>query len=200
VIGVHSQPKVGAWWRSLRTEFRCSLFPQGSIAGSQGCSSSEMSDGNPAQGSGEVEGPDLAARLSSMSPERLAEEVISVWEEVLRVEGELATARQRGRALEMELEVREGDGSARARVAELEEALRVADSRIAQMEVLLENERLRRVDVEDGGGRSRFTELQEENARLLQSEEEQVILILDMEAQLERLVAELEVLNHHSSQ
>jgi ABC-type phosphate transport system auxiliary subunit len=135
-----------------------------------------------------------------MSPERLAEEVISVWEEVLRVEGELATARQRGRALEMELEVREGDGSARARVAELEEALRVADSRIAQMEVLLENERLRRVDVEDGGGRSRFTELQEENARLLQSEEEQVILILDMEAQLERLVAELEVLNHHSSQ
>ncbi len=159
-----------------------------------------MSDGNPAQGSGEVEGPDLAARLSSMSPERLAEEVISVWEEVLRVEGELATARQRGRALEMELEVREGDGSARARVAELEEALRVADSRIAQMEVLLENERLRRVDVEDGGGRSRFTELQEENARLLQSEEEQVILILDMEAQLERLVAELEVLNHHSSQ
>ena len=159
-----------------------------------------MSDGSPAQRSGEVEGPDLATRLSGMSPGRLAEEVISVWEEVLRVEGELAAARQRGRALEMELEAREDDGSARARVAEVEEALHVADLRIAQMEVLLENERVRRADVEDGGGRTRFTELQEENARLLQSEEEQVMLILDMEAQLERLVGELEVLNHRSSQ
>ena len=159
-----------------------------------------MSEGNPSQGAEEVAGPDLGARLSSMSPDRLAEEVISVWEEVLRVEGELATARQRGRALEMELEVRDGDGSARARTAELEEALRVADSRIAQMEVLLENERVRRVDVEEGGGQSRFTELQEENARLLESEEEHVMLILDMEVQLERLVAELESLKHPSSQ
>ena len=159
-----------------------------------------MSDGNPAQGAEEVEGPDLATRLSSMSTERLAEEVISVWEEVLRVEGELATARQRGRALEMELEVRDGDGSARARTAELEEALRVADSRIAQMEVLLENERVRRVDVEKGGGQSRFKELQEENARLLGSEEEHVMLILDMEVQLECLIAELESLRHPSSQ
>jgi hypothetical protein len=159
-----------------------------------------MSDGNPAQGAEEVEGPDLATRLSSMSTERLAEEVISVWEEVLRVEGELATARQRGRALEMELEVRDGDGSARARTAELEEALRVADSRIAQMEVLLENERVRRVDAEKGGGQSRFKELQEENARLLGSEEEHVMLILDMEVQLECLIAELESLRHPSSQ
>lgn len=159
-----------------------------------------MSDGNPAQGAEEVEGPDLATRLSSMSTERLAEEVISVWEEVLRVEGELATARQRGRALEMELEVRDGDGSARARGAELEEALRVADSRIAQMEVLLENERVRRVDAEKGGGQSRFKELQEENARLLGSEEEHVMLILDMEVQLECLIAELESLRHPSSQ
>ena len=35
-------------------------------------------------------------------------------------------------------------------------------------------------------------ELQEENVRLLRSEEEQMILILDMEAQLDRLVSELE--------
>jgi hypothetical protein len=159
-----------------------------------------MSDGNPAQGTEEVEGPDLATRLSGMSPERLAEEVISVWEEVLRIEGELATARQRGRALEMDIEAREDGDSARGRVAELEEALHVADSRISQMEVLLENERVRRVDVEEGGGQSRFTELQEENARLLRSEEEHVMLILDMEAQLERLVGELEVLKHPSSQ
>ena len=159
-----------------------------------------MSDGNPPQGLGEEEGPDLATRLSDMSPERLAEEVISVWEEVLRVEGELATARQRGRALEMELDARESSGSNRARVAELEEALRVANSRIAQMETLLENERVRRVDTEVGGEKGRFAELQDENARLLRSEEEHVMLILDMEAQLERLVSEVEDLRHPSSQ
>jgi len=159
-----------------------------------------MTDGNPPQGLGEEEGPDLAARLSDMSPERLAEEVISVWEEVLRVEGELATARQRGRALEMELGARESGGSNRARVAELEEALRVADSRIAQMEVLLENERVRRADIEVGGEQGRFVELQDENARLLRSEEEHVMLILDMEAQLELLVSEVENLRRRSSQ
>jgi chromosome segregation ATPase len=159
-----------------------------------------MSDGNPPQGLGEEEGPDLATRLSDMSPERLAEEVISVWEEVLRVEGELATARQRGRALEMELDARESSGSNRARVAELEEALRVANSRIAQMETLLENERVRRVDTEVSGEKGRFAELQDENARLLRSEEEHVMLILDMEAQLERLVSEVEDLRHRSSQ
>jgi len=159
-----------------------------------------MTDGNPPQGLGEEEGPDLAARLSDMSPERLAEEVISVWEEVLRVEGELATARQRGRALEMELDARESGGSNRARVAELEEALRVADSRIAQMEVLLENERVRRADIEVGGEQGRFVELQDENARLLRSEEEHVMLILDMEAQLELLVSEVENPRRRSSQ
>ena len=158
-----------------------------------------MSDGNPPQGLGEEEGPDLAARLSDMSPRRLAEEVISVWEEVLRVEGELATARQRGRAMEMELDARDSGGSNRARVAELEEALRVADSRIAQMEVLLENERVRRADIEVGGEQGRFVELQDENARLLRSEEEHVMLILDMEAQLERLVSEVEDLRRRSS-
>jgi len=158
-----------------------------------------MSDANPAQGAGESDGPDLAARLRDMSPERLAEEVISVWEEVLKVEGELATARQRARALEMELEVRESDGSARARVAELEEGMRVAESRIVQMELLLENERARRADIEEGGGQDRFEELQEENSRLLRSEEEHVMLILDMESQLERLVIEVEGLKNRSS-
>ena len=158
-----------------------------------------MSDGNPSQGLGEEEGPDLAARLSDMSPERLAEEVISVWEEVLRVEGELASSRQRGRALEMELDARESGGSERAKVAELEEALRVANSRIAQMETLLENERFRRADIEGGGEQGRFSELQDENARLLRSEEEHVMLILDMEAQLERLVSEVEDLRRRSS-
>ena len=151
-----------------------------------------MSEVNPTQGSEEAEVPDLSSRLSGMSPERLAEEVISVWDEVLRLEGELATERQRARAMEMELEAREGGDVSRAKMVELEEALRVADSRIAQMELLLENERSRRVDGEMGGGEGRLAELQEENSRLLQTEDEQVMLILDMEVQLERLITEIE--------
>jgi fructose-1-phosphate kinase PfkB-like protein len=86
------------------------------------------------------------------------------------------------------------------REEELEEALRVADSRISQMEALLENERVRRADIEVGGERGRLVELQDENARLLRSEEEHVMLILDMEAQLERLVDEVENLRRGSSQ
>ena len=141
----------------------------------------------------EAEGtPDVAARLSDIPPERLVEEVISRWDELVRVEEDLALTRQRVRALEMELDGQGGDGSLRGRVAELEEALRVADARIAQMEGLLENERRRRGDLEGSVGQGRVEELQEENVRLLRSEEEQVMLILDMEAQLDRLVSQLE--------
>ena len=141
----------------------------------------------------EVEGtPDVSARLSDIPPERLVEEVISRWDELVRVEEELVLTRQRVRSLEMELGDQEGDGSLRGKVAELEESLRVADARIAQMEGLLENERRRRGDIEESVDRGRMEELQEENVRLLRSEEEQMILILDMEAQLDRLVSEFE--------
>ena len=68
------------------------------------------------------------------------------------------------------------------------------------METLLENERVRRADIEGEGAQGRFSELQDENARLLRSEEEHVMLILDMEAQLERLVGEVEDLRRRSSQ
>ena len=141
-------------------------------------------------------GEDLAARLIGMAPERLAEEVISVWEEVIRLEEELATERQGRRALELDLGAIEQDGSARAKVAELEEGLRVSESRVARLESQLDNEKIRRV--EDEGGISRTVELQEENARLLRSEEEQVTLILDLESQLERLVSEIERLKSSS--
>ena len=147
-------------------------------------------------GVSEESGEDLAARLADMAPERLAEEVISVWEEVIRLEEELATERQGRRALEMDLGAIEQDGSTRARIAELEEGLRVSESRVARLESQLGNEKMRRA--EDEGGIGRAVELQEENARLLRSEEEQVTLILDLESQLERLVSEIERLKSSS--
>ena len=69
----------------------------------------------------EAEGtPDVAARLSDIPPERLVEEVISRWDELVRVEEDLVLTRQRVRALEMELGDQGGDGSLRGRVADLE--------------------------------------------------------------------------------
>lgn len=147
-------------------------------------------------GVSEESGEDLAARLAGMAPERLAEEVISVWEEVIRLEEELATERQGRRALEMDIGAMEHEGSARARVAELEEGLRVSENRVARLEGRLSNEKQRRVDDEDGIGR--IVELQDENARLLRNEEEQITLILDLESQLERLVVEIEHLKNSS--
>jgi len=126
----------------------------------------------------------------------LAEEVISVWEEVIRLEEELATERQGRRAMEMDFAALDQDGSARARVVELEESLRVSESKVARLEAQLANEKQRRADDEDGVGRT--AELQEENARLLKSEEEQVTLILDLESQLERLISEIERLKSSS--
>jgi len=151
-----------------------------------------VTGGNQGQDAGAEGAPDVASRLSDIPPERLVEEVISRWDELVRVEEDLALSRQRVRALEKELDDNGGGGSLRGRVAELEEALRVADARIAQMEGLLENERRRRGDLEEGVGQERAEELQGENARLLRSEEEHMMLILDMEAQLDRLVTELE--------
>ena len=141
-------------------------------------------------GVSEEAGEVLADRLAGMAPERLAEEVISVWEEVIRLEEELATERQGRRALEIDMGALEQEGSARARVVELEESLRVSESRVSRLEVQLGNEKQRRFD--DEGGLDRAAELQEENARLLRSEEEQVTLILDLESQLERLIEEIE--------
>ncbi len=50
---------------------------------------------------------------------------------------------------------------------------------------LLENEKARRMGAEADAGR--IAELQEENARLLKNEEELLLLVLDMEAELDRL-------------
>ena len=141
-------------------------------------------------GVSEESGDVLTDRLAGMAPERLAEEVISVWEEVIRLEEELATERQGRRALEMDMGAMEQEGSARAIEVELEESLRVSESRVSRLEVQLGNEKQRRFD--DEGGLDRAAELQEENARLLRSEEEQVTLILDLESQLERLIEEIE--------
>ena len=140
--------------------------------------------------SSEKDNSPLEERLAQFPNEKLVQEVISVWDEVIRIEQELANSRQRTRALELELasmDLEQGDGPT---IIDLEEQLRVMKMRCGQLEAKLENEKIRRIDGTDNSD-SRLEELQKENARLLKVEEEHMILILDMESQIDRLISSL---------
>ena len=130
----------------------------------------------------------LSDRLSEISQERLVEEVISAWDEVNSSERVIASLRQKIGALEMELSEKESEQGSRLSEVELQEALRVSESRVSQLQRSLENERARRKVLEDSGGEERLAELREENARLLKSEEELMLMFLEMEGRIDRLV------------
>ena len=130
----------------------------------------------------------LSDRLSEISQERLVEEVISAWDEVNSSERVIASLRQKLGALEMELSEKESEQGSRLSEVELQEALRVSESRVSQLQRSLENERARRKVLEDSGGEERLAELRGENARLLKSEEELMVMVLEMEGRIDRLV------------
>ena len=130
----------------------------------------------------------LSARLSNISQERLVEEVISAWDEVNATERVIASLRQKVSSLEMELSEREESATSRVTEVELQEALRVSESRVSQLQRSLENERARRKALEDSGGEARLAELRDENARLIKSEEELMVMVLEMEGRIDRLV------------
>ena len=133
----------------------------------------------------------LSARLSDISQERLVEEVISAWDEVNATERVIASLRQKIGSLEMELSERAVAVASRVTEVELQEALRVSESRVSQLQRSLENERARRKSLEDYGGEDRLAELRAENARLMKSEEELMVMILEMESRIDRLVASM---------
>ena len=126
----------------------------------------------------------LKRRLAEISRDRLIDEVVDRWEDVNRMEGDIANLRRRLR--EAELVSRSG-GSDGAVVAEMEERVRVAEAKMRNLEGRLQNEMARREGAEAESRRA--SELQEENARLLRNEEELLLLVLDMEAQIERLTS-----------
>ena len=88
----------------------------------------------------------------------------------------------------MELSEKESEQGSRLSEVELQEALRVSESRVSQLQRSLENERARRKVLEDSGGEERLAELRGENARLLKSEEELMVMVLEMEGRIDRLV------------
>jgi hypothetical protein len=133
----------------------------------------------------EDEGRGLRDRLADIPRERLVDEVVTRWDDMIRLEGEVANLRRRVREAEL---VSQSGGADGALIGGLEERLRVADTKVRQLEGLVQNERARREGAEADS--SRLAELQEENARLLRNEEELLLLVLDMEAQIDRLSSE----------
>tara|TARA_B100000965_G_scaffold68956_1_gene54307 strand:- start:6008 stop:6430 length:423 start_codon:yes stop_codon:yes gene_type:complete len=128
----------------------------------------------------EVEG--LRERLADIPRDRLVDEVVSRWDDIIRLEGEVANLRRRVK--EADLASRTGVSEASV-IGELEERLRISDSKVRRLEGLVQNEKARREGAEADS--SRLAELQEENARLLRNEEELLLLLLDMESQIDRL-------------
>ena len=133
----------------------------------------------------EDEGRGLRDRLADIPRDRLVDEVVSRWDDMIRLEGEVANLRRRVREAEL---VSQSGGVDGAVIGGLEERLRVADTKVRQLEGLVQNEKARREGAEADS--SRLAELQEENARLLRNEEELLLLVLDMEAQIDRLSSE----------
>ena len=124
----------------------------------------------------------LRKRLGDIPRQRLIEEIVARWDDIIRLEGEVANLRRRVREAELVVQSDRTDGSM---VIELEEKLRIADSKLSRLERSAQNEKVRREVAEADS--NRLAELQEENVRLLRNEEELLLLVLDMEAQIDRL-------------
>jgi len=120
--------------------------------------------------------------LADIPRDRLVDEVVSRWDDMIRLEGEVANLRRRVREAEL---ISQSGGVDGALVGDLEERLRIAGTKVRQLEGVVQNEKARREGAEAES--TRLAELQEENARLLRNEEELLLLVLDMEAQIDRL-------------
>ena len=130
----------------------------------------------------EDEGRGLRDRFADIPRDRLVDEVVSRWDDMIRLEGEVANLRRRVREAEL---ISQSGGVDGALVGDLEERLRIAGTKVRQLEGVVQNEKARREGAEAES--TRLAELQEENARLLRNEEELLLLVLDMEAQIDRL-------------
>lgn len=120
--------------------------------------------------------------MADIPRDRLVDEVVSRWDDMIRLEGEVANLRRRVRETEL---ISQSGGVDGALVGDLEERLRIAGTKVRQLEGVVQNEKARREGAEAES--TRLAELQEENARLLRNEEELLLLVLDMEAQIDRL-------------
>ena len=131
------------------------------------------------------ENSDLAERLKDISQDRLVEEIITLWDEANNLELELVKSRkQNSDGLK-----NYSDDANRSVVMDYEEKLRVAKTKILRLEKQLQNEKIRREALDLNLDKIKSLEL--ENSNLLKNEEELMILIIDMERHIEKLVESL---------
>ena len=131
------------------------------------------------------ENSDLAERLKDISQDRLVEVIITLWDEANNLELELVKSRkQNSDGLK-----NYSDDENRSVVMDYEEKLRVAKTKILRLEKQLQNEKIRREALDLNLDRIKNLEL--ENSNLLKNEEELMILIIDMERHIEKLVEAL---------
>ena len=131
------------------------------------------------------ENSDLAERLKDISQDRLVEEIITLWDEANNLELELVKSRkQNSDGLK-----NYSDDENRSVVMDYEEKLRVAKTKILRLEKQLQNEKIRREALDLNLDKIKNLEL--ENSNLLKNEEELMILIIDMERHIEKLVEAL---------
>ena len=91
-----------------------------------------MSTPSTVDSSSEKDEDTLEGRLAKISHEKLVQEVISVWDEAMKMEQELVISRQRTRALELELASLDLEHEETTSVSDLEEQLRVMKIRYNQ--------------------------------------------------------------------
>ena len=131
------------------------------------------------------ENSDLAERLKDISQDRLVEEIITLWDEANNLELELVKSRkQNSDGLK-----NYSDDANRSVVMDYEEKLRVGKTKILRLEKQLQNEKIRREALDLNLDKIKSLEL--ENSNLLKNEEELMILIIDMERHIEKLVEAL---------
>ncbi|MFQ3343639.1 MAG: hypothetical protein ACKVI6_00205 [Candidatus Poseidoniales archaeon] len=135
-----------------------------------------------------MENSNLADRLRDISQDRLVEEVIALWDEINNMEIELAASRRQMRSIELEKYSQKDSG--RPLIAEYEEKLRIANTKITQLEKKIENAKMRNSAF--ASDQNKLKKLELKNAKLLQNEEELLMLVLDMEMHIEKLIKTIE--------
>ena len=135
-----------------------------------------------------MENSNLADRLRDISQDRLVEEVIALWDEINNMEIELAASRRQMRSIELEKYSQIDSG--RPLIAEYEEKLRIANTKITQLEEKIENAKMRNSAF--ASDQNKLKKLELKNAKLLQNEEELLMLVLDMEMHIEKLIKTIE--------
>ena len=128
------------------------------------------------------EGVNLSKRLRGIPQDRLIEEIIALWDEVNNLELELIKSKRRSSGNTRSFSAEQD----RINVVDYEEKLRVANIKITRLENQLHNEKVSRESFEVNIEKIKTLEL--EKANLLKNEEELMILIMDMEKHIEKLV------------